>query len=562
MLLHYRHRRGVYSVNRESTVQRFVRKAGLALIALLLILSSGTFILRLLGVRNTVARDAATLDPEGRGIVQITFEEGDTRRAQSRVKVYEGEVIETLSDTNANLTFFDGSFVRMDEQSEFTITDSAKGEEASRLHLRISKGSLWFAVPSSRSFTGSIIRTLETPDFRLDIPPETIAYVEGNLLAVFSSDGPGITVTIADEPVVIGEGQELRLPAEGEIGSDLYNYRTPLTAKTLQSIFIASSRTLWASTTKTTIGSEDALPSIDQLILVQRPTDGTFITTPSVKVEGKVSGEVATVRINAHDAALDRESLTFSQELSVPESEDFMISVKALATDGTVLSEKQLTVHRDVALAASPTITDPAKAGETYRTKEEEIVIRGQAPAGAAAILVNDYQLKLFDPEKGTWSYVASVRLGNMKPGANTYDIVGLDAEGKRSEPARLTIIQGEETPAGSTASSAGVDPTTLPSNAPLTPGILSVTAPTSGTSHVETGTGFLLEGKTSAQTDSVWVNDYRLQLYQSGKTFWNYIASAQLGTLKRGQNTYKIVARNVKGEILDQMEYSVEFKP
>ncbi|NOS67597.1 MAG: hypothetical protein HOO67_04515, partial [Candidatus Peribacteraceae bacterium] len=101
-----------------------------------------------------------------------------------------------------------------------------------------------------------------------------------------------------------------------------------------------------------------------------------------------------------------------------------------------------------------------------------------------------------------------------------------------------------------------------LPTNAPLSPGTLTVTLPTAGTTHTETGTGFLLEGATSAQTSTIAVNDYVLQLYKPGKTTWNYIAETGLNNLKKGKNVYVIVARNAKQEILDTMTYTVEYAP
>ncbi len=209
----------------------------------------------------------------------------------------------------------------------------------------------------------------------------------------------------------------------------------------------------------------------------------------------------------------------------------------------------------------APTVTSPAATGQTYRTNTEEIVIRGTSPKTAVAMYVNNYKLQLFSPEKGTWSYLASVALGNMKQGENVYSVVSEDAEGNKSAPAVITIVVGEGE-SGATSSSTAIDPSTLPNNAPLAAGTLTVTGPTAGTTHAETGTGFLLEGKTSADTASVWVNNYRLQLYTAGKTTWNYIASVEYGNLKRGENTYKIVARNEKNEILDTMEYKVTFTP
>ena len=99
--------------------------------------------------------------------------------------------------------------------------------------------------------------------------------------------------------------------------------------------------------------------------------------------------------------------------------------------------------------------------------------------------------------------------------------------------------------------------------NAPLKPGTLQITAPTAGTLHEAalsgTGVEFLIEGTVPQGTHSVWVNEYQLQLYTPGKLFFNYIASTKLQTLKRGTNTYTIVARDKAGQVLDRMEYVIK---
>jgi hypothetical protein len=177
--------------------------------------------------------------------------------------------------------------------------------------------------------------------------------------------------------------------------------------------------------------------------------------------------------------------------------------------------------------------------------------------------MVNDYKLQLFDPAKGTFSYLASQRLGNMKTGENIYDVYALDAGGAKSTPARITIFIGpaDAMPVQPSSSAPVSSSGPLPTNTPLLPGSLSVIAPTAGTTHTETGTGFLLEGLTSGKTATMWVNDYKLQLYRPGKTTWNYIASVEFANLKRGMNTYVIVARDSDNKILDKMTYTVELK-
>ncbi len=69
-----------------------------------------------------------------------------------------------------------------------------------------------------------------------------------------------------------------------------------------------------------------------------------------------------------------------------------------------------------------------------------------------------------------------------------------------------------------------------------------------------------MIVGATSSQTASIWVNDYRLQLYKAGKTTWNYIASVAFANMKKGRNVYVITARDAEEKILDRVEYIVNY--
>ena len=183
---------------------------------------------------------------------------------------------------------------------------------------------------------------------------------------------------------------------------------------------------------------------------------------------------------------------------------------------------------------------------------------------------MNDYRLQLYDAGSTKWSYLASTKLGNLQYGTNTFAAVAINRNGLRSEPAVLTIILGkgeegvinetdQEETAGAEENTPVIDGN-LPNNTPLAPGTLTVDIPTPGTTHTETGTGeVLIQGTPPTDTFTLWVNDYRLRLFEPGRGMWNYRASTELKTLKQGSNTYEIIARNRKGEILDRMVYTIE---
>lgn len=497
MLLRYRRRHASYPLAQASVVPGITRRAITLVIVALLLFLTASWVLNRFGTDSAFRRAASLIAIEERGTVNVSLEGNPPQRGQSAMKLYAGDLLTTGSDAHAAVRFFDGSIVRLDESSEVMISESRAGEEEeSLLTLDLRKGSMWVTTPDLSAFSGAIKRTVTTPALTFELPPATEALLGSDSLTVFSADGIGITVTLhdADRTLVVGEGQQWKLPAVVDEETDLYATRAALDPLVASSPFIEESRT---------------------------------------KVRGLAIH--ASRRGDEHGAS---SSATIVVTNTSPSQEHVLIT--------------------------APVITSPAASGQTYRTEKVELVLRGTASKDAAGIMVNDYQLKLFTPEKGSWSYLASLELGNLKAGTNTYDVFTLDSLGRKSDPVRITIIQGEG-PEGVVApgegSGQGSSQAPLQNNAPLTPGILAVTAPEPGTSMTYSGTGFLLEGTTSAATHSIWVNDYRLQLYTPGKTFWNYIASEELQTLKPGRNVYRIVARNEKGEVLDVLEYIVEKK-
>lgn len=525
-----------------------------------------TLLLKLLGVSAVVERAGAFLAVEDRGTVNITID-GKQQRAEDGMMVFSGESVSTSKGAHASLQFFDASRVRLADGTDLGVTESSRGKQGSRVSLDLRQGSLWVATSGARSFTGSVAWAISSPTLDFTVAQGTEAELSPTSVTVFSSDGDGVIVTLkGHDPFQISEGQQWMLPASGQVGNNIYDHRSPLDPLAARSSFVVVSRSmLQASLIKPPTPNTSA-----ELLTLAAPANGAVITTPTVIVQGTVGPGVTRVMVNGYPVLLDTVKRSFSQEVSPSEGQgDFEIAVQAQDDARTILAEAHRTVKRGPPAPLSPpAITAPARTGDTYGTQAEELILRGTAPPGTAGIMVNDYKLQLFEPTKGEWSYVASLRLKNMVPGTNTYDVYAMSASGKKSDAARLTIIQGGDGPTGviatasSSSSAASVSPGTLPTNTPTLPGTLLVTAPEAGLTHTETGTGFLLEGTTSARTASIWVNDYKLQLYKSGKTTWNYIVDVAFNNLKKGKNTYEVTARGSDEQILDTLTYTVEYQP
>lgn len=565
MYFRTRHRRGTYPLAQEHALPRAVRvmlAIGALIFAAYLF---WTLLLRIFGIADGLERAGAMLTVEDRGTVSVTID-GKQQRAANGMMLFPGESVTTGPGARASLQFFDGTQMRLNDVTEIAMSESERGESLSRISVELRQGTLWLMTADSRSFTGSVVWTITSPALSFALSPGTEVLLSPTSLAIFSDEGKGIAVSpVGKETIIISEGQQWALPDSDSVASDdLYSYRAPLDAVVSRSPFVLESRQKLLPRVS---GAASPGRATDTAILtLTTPAIGVVLSESVVNVNGTIGAGVMSVLVNGYPALIDVAKGTFAQQLSPPAGQgEFEIRVQALDSSRTVLADVRRMVKRaPIAPLAPPTITVPAKTGQTYRTSAAELIIRGEAPAGALGIMVNDYKLQLFNPAKMEWSYVASLRLRNMLPGINVYDVTALDAAGKKSAPARITVIHGEG-PEGVLATPSdfpGVSTGPLPGNIPILPGSLTVTHPTPGTEHMETGTGFLIEGTTSTKTVSIWVNDYKLQLYRPANTTWNYIAEVGLNNLRKGKNMYTIVARNAAGEILDQMTYTVEYTP
>ena len=567
MLRRYRQRRGPYSLAAPSPVPSFLRSAVLLLIALVVLYYIGRSILHLFGIGGSAERTPVTLMVENHSAVNVSLEGSAMQRADDSLKLYAGDKVSVGANAHARLTFFDKSWTRTDSSTDASIDASTDVADTAEFELNVTKGSVFVRTPTVTAFSGSVTRTVVFPTFTLKLPADTQAYADASTLIVFSADGNGVSVLVngSKDAVFIGEGQQLNLPVNPE--GDVYKYRSAIDPLAVQKPFVRESRSLGTSPSTTLTGSGTAIEPT--ALLLTSPTEGSVVSTDSVKVIGKIGSKVDSVRVNGHQATIDRLPGTFATELAFNDSLQMEVQVQAMDSNGIVINEVTRNVKKTATQIPTVTITSPAGNGQTYRTEATQVEIKGTAPAGVAGIVINDYKLQLFRKGDTTWSYLASDTLKNLLPGQNNFSIYALDDQGRQGPAATIIILISASGPVGivntgSTVSASSApeqaDENTLPQNAPLSPGVITVTSPQAGSSFTATGSEIIIAGTTSSATDSIWINGYKLRLFKAGKTTWNYIANTTYGTLKKGTNVYKIHARNKENQLLDSFEYTVTY--
>lgn len=386
------------------------------------------------------------------------------------------------------------------------------------------------------------------------------------MVVVLKAQGEGVKLNLDSDgqkkEVVIGEGQYFSLTDEAKrqiaAGKDAYEFRDPITNQILRDDFLVRSYAMLSSGSETPDAStpDSAVGQAGDLT-VTAPENNATVSGKAVTVTGKVSSRIVTLMVNGHEVTIGTD-LSFSAQVALGSESTTLIRVEAQDKQGITLAQENRTVKVESRPFAPPVkVTAPVGSGQTLTTSEGEIEITGEAPAKATGIVINDYRLQLFKPGSKTWSYVAAARLSNLLVGKNTFTVYAVDADGNKTLPVSIFI---EYKPGEATTSSASSTTSSTPigQNSPMEPNTLVVDKPEAGTSAEVVDKEVVIEGRTSANTASVSVNGYTLSLYQAGKTTWNYIASTELETMKRGKNVYRIVSRNAKGEILDVLEYTI----
>ena len=574
------HRHGRYGPRQTNSEQRaLIQPLVLGVVVLATLFLAGRWVLNMFDVGNTVRTVGADLFVERGSSVQVAIDNDDLRRAEDGHKLYPGDRVVTGVGSHARIAFFDGTVLRLSELSDITLERSQQGNDDSELEFFVTQGSAWIKTPSKQTYSGSIVRQGTTAVMELTIPANTEAVIGERSVIAFSTDGIGISADVPDSviPIIIGEGQKFVLPPGASEVDDFYSFRSALDPLAVQSTFVQESR---RSILAQLVDPEDPTTAIptgvtgEQELIITSPENDVLVESSTVEISGRVGSSIERIRANGYMIELSDDG-TFSQDLALPDEELVDIVIVGLAEDGTTVAEARRQVRRDRQPPPPPEITSPATEGQTYRTQSEEFVIQGTTDANTVGISVNDYRLQLYQPGEQAWRYLASTRIDNLQPGRNVYEIRAINNGGYVSEPATIIIMlepgeegviaddsepEDPENPDAEDTEPEQPDPSTLPTNDPLTPGILGITAPNDGSEYQADGE-FLIEGSTSTETYSIWVNDYQLRLYEPGKTFWNYIADPELNTLKPGRNVFRITARNENLEILDQMEYVVRYQ-
>jgi len=205
----------------------------------------------------------------------------------------------------------------------------------------------------------------------------------------------------------------------------------------------------------------------------------------------------------------------------------------------------------------SPVITFP-KSGDQILASQESLKIEGTAPENTVQIVVNDYTLTKFLPGDRKWSYFASSKFGTLVPGENTFTVMAISRDGRKSKPASIVISYAGEAVTPKKNLNDAIESSINSFSAPvvLKPTVLSHDEPYQTSAPVVT-----ISGLVDPKTNAVEINGFKLKKFTPGQTEFQYIANANYGNLKEGENPFKIMAFGPDGKT-SETEIIIHYSP
>lgn len=338
---------------------------------------------------------------------------------KSDTVVMEGDEIATSSGAQVIMEFFDGTIMRVDENTSFKL--NAIDDESSEplIEVALTDGAVWF----NRLYKG-------TSDTKLVVNMDVLEVNAGNAsvfelengkskvvraLNVFDASGLSVDIFSQDLSTVVetenvSVGQQIVFT--DKVLDRYWAHNSPSVIAEIADSFKEGAWYLWNL-------KEDRAPTKFEKQVVNG-AEGFKVVPPKEIVDETLP-------------VLDVETGVLDADTTKVEGAD---TAKPDATVKPTFSAK----------VAKPSITSVAggavpDASGVYQVTARVTTLTGTVAAGATKVFVNGYELKKFKQGDGTWTYYANYDYGFMKEGENTYEIYAMDSDGNKSETLIIKVF-------------------------------------------------------------------------------------------------------------------------
>ncbi|GAB0174800.1 MAG: hypothetical protein HHAS10_06790 [Candidatus Altimarinota bacterium] len=375
----------------------------------------------------------------GSGTFVATNKNNEKRDVGAGEKFYETDELFSVISGMAELND-GGSKIWLDKNSDFSHTENGSG-------YLLSQGRMWVEA------SNDIFFSLKHIDIKLS---------EGDIALFEQQRIYSIVYVIRGEATVLGGSREAALKGGKRIMVSQSNLINP--GVTLESLigdidesiqqnafFLArngkdllekqkSNESKEGSGTINSIsgsGNTQSNSSLNKLVTISSPIDGSFITGGVLIVEGKsLSAQVKKIIIQDQPIQLIESPGSFrSSPISINTSTVDLV-YKAYDAGNNLLERGVITVYSSDKQSGSEKLvpkTFPTNDKDfrvispnenPYKTNLSAITVSGTVPKGQVEyITVNNFRLKKFIAKSTTWYYYANTEYQTMKEGFNLYEI-------------------------------------------------------------------------------------------------------------------------------------------
>ncbi len=352
----------------------------------------------------------------------------------SGTKLLLGDSLKTAQNGRIVLQFFNGSIVRLAEDSEVTLTDLSKRSDSEKIALTLAHGTIWVSKGKSEGVSQSTVEVRTPHTLVNDIGTifevssgqvETVRVLRGNVkVHVLDTDG-GKNQKL--DTIDVGVGQEVNF--DSAVLKAFQNRQNPSVLMAFGDQFRASEWYNWNA-------AED-----------QNPSD--FSKPSSIAASQKISDQ----QVQKPLAAETQEKVESPQQ-DIPAKN---VKTKETVSGDTLKTPEAKSVSPQIETGSKPASTPPKEAlaapfvltfngqnisrnSMSAETNLGVVKVEGEVH-GAAKVVINGFTLGKFQPGSTKWIYYANENGDNLKPGLNKYEAYAVDADGKESEHTQFEII-------------------------------------------------------------------------------------------------------------------------
>lgn len=405
--------------------------------------------------------------------VFIILDEKERRLSKDYTStLYHGEGLATGASSRQYIELNGKGYGRLEEYSTFFI----KQQDSSSQLINLAKGQLWLRFEKTGDDAKEfLLKTKNTQSIILPGTLVNVSSINGNqTLSVLQGK---LQVKIMDDSgkqlkeILVGEGKEIALTPSmvsngigddtslmRDIGDDLkksewYDWNMVEDNK------IANYEDAPAGTSNANMNEEnrtsDQTPNTNtnKVALTPGTVDitnilaGDVFNISSITVKGDFSGsDITAISVNGISAELNAAQGTWvAYKVPLATEGKNTLTVKA-TIDGTTKTVTTLAVQKDATGPDTPVMTSAATVSESSTT------LQGTVGKDAVRVDVNGYTLKKFVPGSGSWQYMLSTEIQNLKSGENTYKVVAYDKAGNPSKTLNAVVTYKGQTPPATNA--------------------------------------------------------------------------------------------------------------